>query len=278
MKFLGFCLSMIGLYVVYTGTVGIYNQTGGLHLGTTLFSILIATPFLALGAWASGRGQAQIQTERNLQAREVLESAASPPTAENRPAQDIALYLRPFKVDGVFVTDHRSMNIFNMDQYDRTGTDALERILGDAVARSYTTVSVASGNVEISGVGQVEKLENWQEDVSSLIDLSSIIFVTPLPSENTFWEIGEIVKTGALSRAVFIMPTQHSTVDPDFEVDSEWDNARQAIRTRIGLSLPRYDAGGGFFRFRDVDSAPDFVSANTGGSPNSVAKAINRLI
>jgi hypothetical protein len=270
MKFLGFCLSMVGLYIVYTGTVGNYNRPGPMEWAWVLYGIAFGAPFLAAGSWVSSKAGEATQAQRDQEARAVLERD----NTEGESA--FALYLRPFKVDGTFIADHSTGNLFDLDQYDRTGIDAMERIIGDALAKSYKTIAIGGGAHEVTGFGQVDRLENWQEKVSALIQRAAMVVALPLMTEYTMWEIGEIIERGALTRTIFVMPSAGMAQGEG--LFQEWALAREEVARRFSLELPDYESSGGLFRFERGKGAPRFVKANTLGSPRAVAKAMNRVI
>ena len=191
-----------------------------------------------------------------------------------------ALFLRPFGTDGCFTLEREAATPFDWDQYDRPDTDTLERMIADAFSRTCPLVGAGDKGGRDLGAATAGLLDDWQPRISEAIRAASWIVLVPSANAGTLWEIGEILRSRALARTIFIMPPSEPPMSflgtvPYGEL---WSRAARACAREHGLLIPPYDPAGRIF---SLDPATRRVGREAGfdlRSPRALAAAINRVL
>jgi hypothetical protein len=281
MRWLGYIVTLFGLYVTYAGTVAQYDyRWGSLNFDwriAVVFS-LVGGGIVTLGTFLTNQGLKTEQVAADRYANAVVGGE------DNVPEQPylFSLYLRPFDISGVFRIRPPPTDVFNWDQYDRPGDDALERLLADAVIRTAPLVGLGPrGDVEF-GFGSAGFVADWKDKIRESMDAAAFVFVVPAANEGTLWEIGEIKSRSHFDKAIFIMPP---TVAPFVclslrDYTCAWEGAREACARKHELRLPPYSPSGMLFQIAaDSNGELGVVGVEfKGSSPRKVARSINKLL
>ena len=259
----------------------------GINLGVAIMWVLLAVPLLWLGARISYLDDKRKQCLRNLQVQKIIDDVFD----ERKDIRhEFALYLRSFEIDGKLIIDKSDrlkdpFNIFNLDNYDRLGADTIERVVGDAVWETYPTVAIGLTSFDVSGVGQVELLEQWQKKVKILISHSALVAIIPSVSEGIVWEISTIVDLRMLEKCIFIMPSISFFQDLGRVRNSEkgdcanaWESTQRVLQTRLDIDIPEYKEAGATFRFVGTNRQLKMVELPKELSPRNLASAIKGII
>jgi hypothetical protein len=190
---------------------------------------------------------------------------------------EFSLYLRPFDAFGWFsIPEVKQAYHHN----ERAGRDDLERIVSDALEKSFPVVGLGgSSDPEYLGPGSAGYSDDWRSLISAGIEQASLIFVVPSARDATLWEIGEIIRLNQLTKAIFVMPRIASPIiykGPE-PYPIIWERAQSACKRDHGLDLPHYNPSGGAFQFVARSHDCTFVAFN-GMTPTKVARDLNKLI
>ncbi len=168
---------------------------------------------------------------------------------ENINERDFTLYLRPFNTAGKLKSSLKlayggwfERNIITGYRFSQDGTHEVETIL--TFILEETSPLVALGYSEDAGAGKIDSFGLWQEDFLELIRYSKLIFIVPLPSMNTEWEIYNLINNKLLYKCIFIMPSELEGLD----MEDEWERSVD-IYAKLGLSLPEFADDGSFFSY-----------------------------
>ena len=276
MKFVGNTIGMFGLYIVYTFTIQQSHRYGSiLHWDRAFLGLLVGVLFLGLGMFISYQRIKADQYERTKESMRILNNVL-----EGRNDRNFALYLRPFELDGKITVNQIDRGLFSFENLDRPGVDPIERLLADALIKTYPTVALGVPVSEISGVGHVGLLTKWQNAVVLLLHSAKLIVIVPSNNNSTLWEIKQVVQFGYLSKTVFLMPSKRRiyNYDRDCYIEEIWESARIAVKDKVCLDFPKYNASGAVFRFREADQSTIFHELNSWPTPRSFAKVVNKLL
>ena len=268
MKFIGNILSYIGLYFVYMGTIAQHQSPFGFHLEKAIGPVLIGILFISFGQAIVIKVAKADQAEADHQAAVAV---------ANEDFEGKALYLRSFELDGMFImnTDHR--NLFSWEQYDRPGTDTIERIFYDATSATYPLIGLGGrGDIEF-GIAAAGLSSDWEKKVRKGVQQCSLIFIVPLSTEGVMREVRMIIEEGALSKTIFIMPPDNHMFQfrGNVSFEKKWIDTVKIFDRELRVILPAYSKNGLLFtidRNLCLDKTTDF-----GCDPKSMAKYINRL-
>lgn len=273
MGLIGKAISIFGLYIVYMATF--YQKTqlfGEILWGPMLIGIVIAS----IGAGIAGHAEEAQQKQRDKEARSIVEKLVQ---AENVP-YEIALYLRPFDLDGQILRDQSRENYFSLEQYLRPGDDPFERALNDALAYRFKFIGLGIPNTNIAGVGRAGAYDNWREQVNMLLEIATLVVMVPSASQAVLWEIEQIANNEhTLDKTLFIMPPiHHSSLLGDAESFCEsWEEVRTAVYEKCELTLPEYQAHGAFIKYwKSPKTEPTMVGVNS-VSVTKLRKQLNKI-
>jgi hypothetical protein len=85
--------------------------------------------------------------------------------------------------------------------------------------------------------------DSWQGVVELLVERAATVLMTPHHSEGVRWEIGLLVRTGAIARTLLIMPPRSQPLD----AATVWEDARPLLAEH-DITLPPYDPDGRLLR------------------------------
>ena len=161
-------------------------------------------PGIVLGAIVIATGTMLIWVvERKTQGKLDLESRG---VFRHPKGKKFSLYLRPFETSGALLIGTATGNLFDFDEYDRPGAEALERLFADAFKRTAPLLGLgAHGDVEF-GLGTAGFVTNWQKQIENAMAAATYILVVPSAKPGTLWEIGEIRARNFYFKSIFIMP------------------------------------------------------------------------
>ena len=279
MNWIGQGILYLGLYIVYSGTFGQQGaRTSGMDWSIALPFILVGMAVVAAGfgiSWAAMKStQITLDTDASTRFKPNSSSNDSPA----RSSGTFSLFLRPFDITGKLIIEKAPSNLFSWDQYDRPGTDALERMLADAVQPTSPLIGLgAHGDIEF-GPGTAGFVPDWKNNIADAMKDAAYIFIVPSANEGTLWEVGEIKNRDYVHKTVFIMPP---TVSPfkfigDGDYKEFWEAARTACAREHQIELPRYKPEGSLFLIDGKSAVRE--AAFQGFTPRPVAKAINGLM
>lgn len=264
MKFLGFILLYFGLYIIWAGTFGAQGHT---DFVVKLIHVLVGGAISGLGSLCFEKASKAEQKEVDSFVERIIESKDFKP--------GFWLYLRPFELDQRISTDHSSSNIFDLEQYTRSGKDSLERILGDSIRNNFRLVGFGLPSDSISGFGRLGLHEDWKLKVSELMNKAALILVLPSSNPGTRWEIEELVENKYLSKTIFIMPPSTAKVELEQDLVEHWNSNIEALNRYTGLDFPSYDPKGCIFAFDKTSKV--YGVAGIPMDPRGLAKAFNQL-
>lgn len=270
MKTLGETISLIGLYILWSGSFGQPRQFFDWSVFWT--QLAIALPIIMVGYSLSAAADEKEQSQKNTLAQNLLDKINS-----NEPAPDFALYLRPFSVDGELELDQSHLNIFNYELYDRPGSDTIERILSDAIKETYPLVGLGD-NQSLLGAGLAKTHDDWKATIHAAIKSAKLIFTIPSASDGTLWEIKEIIATEALDKTIMIMPSTRWLIYKSGNYSTTWEAARERISEACGATIPAYDPIGGIFQLGIDGRVVKFEKTNFPLEPSKLARLFNKIL
>ena len=255
--------------------------------GMFFLLLIVGVAIAGVGNKITQSGEKERQKDDDAVARQIVARVS----IGDPPHYDFALYLRPFSIDGTIINPRDGQNLFDLDQHYRPGDDTLERLLADALRRTYKTVALGIPDGEISGVGQAGLLDNWQTRVGLLMERANLIFVCPSDEPGVVWEMREIVTKNLWDKVVFLMPWYtHGIVNPLFpaiesssksttdEYAKQWDVMRVNYRKNFSVNIPAYDQSGGVFRFTDQNEICVFRKFTSRVTPVALVRATNSIM
>ena len=286
MKILGNIISTFGLYLVYQGISSVY-RTPTPPWGSFFVLWICGFAIAAMGHTIAKSGEKSRQKENDEIAREITEQV----TLGKSPNLEFALYLRPFSIDGEIKNPRDTQNFFDLEQHYRPGDDTLERLLSDAVNRTYKTVAFGFPRSEIPGVGHIGLFVDWQMRIQMLMKEASLIFVCPSIDAGVLWEVEEITKNNMLDKVVFLMPWFPHNVEnslfpsinssPENSIDEyakQWNIMVKSYGDMFLFDVPAYDESGGVFRYEGKEKRCVFRKVNSPVTPRALARAINSVL
>jgi hypothetical protein len=207
-----------------------------IRIGLPLFAVaFLLGPFLRRRIQKHDQAS---QTSRDISAQTNLESVQS----GLRPKY--AVYLRSFWLDGKAPTEYaeyRSEFIREPPQRD------FEYLLAAALVADTPLIAIGrTGGV--LGTGKVESDDaSWEEKAKDLCRHATNIFMVPLDTPSTQWEVLMLKEKGLLNKTIFVMPPSSGPLFGDSELAVKWNKARQSYGA-IGIEIPEYFELGQLFR------------------------------
>ncbi|WP_141753564.1 hypothetical protein [Streptomyces agglomeratus] len=181
-----------------------------------------------------------------------------------------AVYLRPFD------STHRLKSQPASADLNTVGFPVhqdLETLLYAALPDDLPLIGAGREGDVLIGAGRVVLAEDsWQQPVIRLAEAASLIILIPSANPGTLWEMQWLLKHGALSRTVFVMPELPLNPRMQYSIQpylgrpfvrtyhgkthfrdhaAQWDRAVQAA-AQIGLRLPPYRYEGALFTLADT--------------------------
>lgn len=195
--------------------------------------------FLMMGLKSRTSDRLSWQIARNNEAHVIMDAIS-----KDIPSRFI-LYLRPFDWIG-------ALPIVNPqycpkdDPYAELATIDLEEFLVRGVPNRIPIIALGFHDDSI-GAGRYSTNDaNWQSDVKLLAMKSEFIFIMPLFSSGTMWEIGMLKNLHILNKTIIIMPP---SVGPfRLTLENRWQKAR-AVMKKMDITLPDYRNSGSLITF-----------------------------
>jgi hypothetical protein len=256
----GTLLWYVGVYVVLAITVGLTAKSSGKELGGVGILLLPAAALPGLIAlhedlptgveialWVAqfllsivgyGVWQGAAETRQQRRNTEANSAAADPRTAAA--ASPYCLYLRPFRSGNALPTQIRPVEMAPTPEHID-----LEQVLRAALAPKHRLIAVGPTRDMSSGAGYATASDtDWKETVTDLAENAKLIVMLPSAQPGTLWELEWVARHRLLERTLLIMP---ETLEPNGEIESEWNRAVIAART-VGVNLPTYSPAGALLR------------------------------
>jgi hypothetical protein len=165
----------------------------------------------------------------------------------NRAKRGMLLYLRPLLSASSLQLPNRCVSgAFEVGFEREPDQLTLEALLYRALGTELNFMSLGGRPEGYGGTRLMMAAggEDWRSLLPTLDKTTDLIVMVPHVSEGVRWELEYVVRTGALSRTLFIMPP-HST---DTDVEAMWSGA-VAILEEHNLRPPNYRSQGAILRF-----------------------------
>lgn len=189
-----------------------------------------------------------------------------------------AVYLRSFWITGNALTSYSEYaDAISGDFIDYSRRD-FEYVL--AAATQETTPLIGLGRLgEAIGIGRIETDDTqWKDNVKMLCRAAHHIYVSPLDTEGTRWEMQFLKDEGLLEKSVFVMPPSNSSFNKS-ELGQKWNSARIAYDA-IGIQIPEYSSYGQLFRIdkngRLLTISADVLEDNPDRLRHQIAQFLTR--
>jgi hypothetical protein len=145
------------------------------------------------------------------------------------------LFLRAFR------DDQSSASLRSTISLSDTNEQALERIVAPGTA--FVAVGRPSEGLPTLGAKRVYLEDDiWQTEVARLISKSSLIFFRPELTSGVDWELGEIIRQGALARTVLFFPQDEDDSYTNLDI-------LRVLNERHALGIPLEAVGSVFVAF-----------------------------
>ncbi|MFL5330270.1 MAG: hypothetical protein ACJ8C4_15320 [Gemmataceae bacterium] len=227
----------------------------------------VAMAFGASAKLFANRHARIMQDERDDQAQAIL---AKLETGENPPP--FFLYLRSFSITGntpVQYYEH-GHNRFGGPPPKRD----FEYVLSAAVAADGPLIGLGRPG-EALGVGRVATDDqSWRQKVEGLICKARTVFLVPLATPGTKWEVDHLLGERLLGKTVFVMPPESRSLIEKAKIRPIWEAALKFYAEK-GIEMPTYESSGMLFRVGDGGSIVSKVSI--GNDPDELRTSFTEL-
>lgn len=138
----------------------------------------------------------------------VADTGAFPP---------VYFYLRSFDVDNVYVTNpeakfrKREKSLLPFYGHGITPYISLDEAITLALSQEGNSATLFALNADqrhIGALGIQVSDSGWQDQFTRLLSVSSLVIVVPGETPGTTWEIEQLLSTGAISKAIFLLLPQ----------------------------------------------------------------------
>jgi YVTN family beta-propeller protein len=132
-----------------------------------------------------------------------------PEQIRDRDTRDPVLLLRSWADDHLRIRGRRADRHALLERLSFRRWDRFEEIVVDNLWRHGPVIALAEPGTRLPPLGAVREVhddDDWQDAVRTHISECVLLVVVVDRTENVIWEIREIIRLGALHKAVFVLP------------------------------------------------------------------------